>query len=211
MLSSLFTLLPGFLSPYLHRNPVGIVDNMFISKSFYILLLPVLLEARALKRDVCDWVNAEPVLYQEYYGDSCPPANELLPNGACSISTSTRPPCAKFCQNRTTFRFGQEQPYPGNRGYCHGPLTCTITDTTTTTWSGLFSAPVSAKSADAFSLRVCAALRLHLLDSHASRLHLLTEISGHWRYLRLKCSGHRGRLVQLHRRTFPSPRGILSP
>ena len=127
---------------------------MFLSKSFFTLLLPILLEARAVKRNVCDWANAEPVLYQEYDGDSCPPVNELLPDGECSISTSTRPPCANFCQIRTTFRFGQEQPYPANRGYCHGPLTCTITDTTTTTWTGSLNLPVSVKYADIFTLGV---------------------------------------------------------
>lgn len=39
--------------------------------------------------------------------------------------------CNSFCEDHTTFWYGKESPITNS--YCHGPFTCTITDTTTTT------------------------------------------------------------------------------
>lgn len=35
------------------------------------------------KRDVCDGVDATPVLYTEYHADSCPPVNVMNGDGTC--------------------------------------------------------------------------------------------------------------------------------
>lgn len=47
------------------------------------------------KRNVCDGVNAMPVLYQEYHEDSCPAANHLQADGSCggqvNCSSETQP------------------------------------------------------------------------------------------------------------------------
>lgn len=83
------------------------------------------------KRNVCDGINATPILYHEYRGDVCPPKNVMDKDGNCPGQDWYDNGCASYCQVRTTFTYRTEAPI-GN-SYCHGPFTCTITDTQTTT------------------------------------------------------------------------------
>ncbi|TVY31265.1 hypothetical protein LOCC1_G008877 [Lachnellula occidentalis] len=90
------------------------------------------------KRDPCDGVNAEPVLYHEYGTDKCPPKYKLE-HDRCYHNPNTSWKCEQFCQLATTFVYGQEQPFAN--AYCHGPQTCTIssTETRTITWNFSFN------------------------------------------------------------------------
>lgn len=108
------------------------------------------------KRDVCDGINATPVLYQDYWPDSCPPINTMNSDGTCpgqnydtycaSVCLYSRACLApmivltleQFCQVRTYFTYGQEAPVENS--YCRSALTCTITDTVTKTITGSASA-----------------------------------------------------------------------
>ncbi|KAL4926736.1 uncharacterized protein BDV17DRAFT_268993 [Aspergillus undulatus] len=82
------------------------------------------------RRNPCDGVNASPVLYHEYR-EQCPPKytqNEKQECDHCSWQVND---CAAFCQVRTNFIYGVEQPFANT--YCHGPQTCVISETHTRT------------------------------------------------------------------------------
>ncbi|KAI4215946.1 MAG: hypothetical protein LQ351_001442 [Letrouitia transgressa] len=76
--------------------------------------------------------GGNPELYKEYHGDLCPPRNVMRENGEC-VDEHFNYYCQSYCEIRTTFTYDVEQPTPN--GYCHGPLTCTVTDTQTTTYT----------------------------------------------------------------------------
>jgi hypothetical protein len=102
------------------------------------------------KRDVCDGVNATPVLYTEYHDDSCPPRNVLNADGSCPGQDYYQNECYSFCQIRTTFSYRTEIPIANT--YCHGPFTCTVTDTVTKTVTK--SANVNLKFVEAYGLGI---------------------------------------------------------
>ena len=62
--------------------------------------LPPMELVRISKRNVCDGVDATPVLYHEYRGDSCPPIHTMDGNGECPGLDATGNNCASFCQIR---------------------------------------------------------------------------------------------------------------
>jgi len=66
-----------------------------------------------------------PVLYKEYFPDSCPPALALNSDGSCPLSKASS--CTSYCEIKTTFTYDQEIPVVNNP-YCHGPLTCTVSE-----------------------------------------------------------------------------------
>lgn len=90
---------------------------------------------RIASRNPCDGVNASPVLYHQYDNTNCPPRYSLKPDGTCPYMNHIVNDCAAFCEIRTYFQYGTEQPFANT--YCHGPFTCTITSTHTrsVTWS----------------------------------------------------------------------------
>jgi hypothetical protein len=54
-----------------------------------------------MKRNVCDWVDAEPVLYTEYHSDVCPPPKTFADGqGNCELSFKDKPQCENFCPVR---------------------------------------------------------------------------------------------------------------
>ncbi|KAK5390211.1 hypothetical protein LTR20_003069 [Exophiala xenobiotica] len=79
--------------------------------------------------NMCDWSVAAPSLYHEYYPDDCPPRYYLRSNGECETEWAAVDlfTCAGFCQIRTTFYYGQEQPYV-RVPMCRGEMTCTIAE-----------------------------------------------------------------------------------
>ena len=114
------------------------------------------------KRNVCDWKDAEPVLYKEYGSDSCPPKYTMKEDGSCP--TQKQHPsfwggnsCAGYCEVRTSYRYGRESIFLANP-YCHGygqkGASCTITDTKTTTAAVTFSVPATVKFTDALSVGI---------------------------------------------------------
>ncbi|KAI0803524.1 hypothetical protein GGR55DRAFT_700080 [Xylaria sp. FL0064] len=105
----------------------------------FVFFLSTLANATPLvRRDPCDGVNASPVLYHEYHEDACPAIHKFDPEkpGQCEGADDWQNVCRTFCQVRTEFVYGQESPFVGT--YCHGPFTCSIStsDTTTITYMG---------------------------------------------------------------------------
>ena len=91
------------------------------------------------RRDVCGGGPAAlPVLYHSYGTDVCPPKTQLNSDGTCPSDYNPYALylCANFCQLTTTFTYITESPFTENP-FCHGPQSCTITNTVTTTvsWS----------------------------------------------------------------------------
>ena len=82
--------------------------------------------------DICAWgTDAMPILYHEYHEEDCPPVFHLKPDGNCTdYFINGGAICASFCQIRTTFYYGQEQPYV-RVPMCRGGKTPLRTD-----WSG---------------------------------------------------------------------------
>lgn len=81
-----------------------------------------------------------PILYQEYHTDLCPPRNSMVSDGSCPIAPEQG--CGPlYCEVRQSFYYAQEKPVVNNP-YCHGPLTCTVTEMKafTYTYTGSFNA-----------------------------------------------------------------------
>ena len=91
--------------------------------------------AKLLKRDTpCDPGNV-PILYtKEYTTADCPPKYTMKPDGTCPVSVDDG--CTSYCEVRQNFYYGEEVPL--DNGFCHGPLTCSIADSKTKsyTWNG---------------------------------------------------------------------------
>jgi hypothetical protein len=166
------------------RHPVAIqsqASSIFFVANMYLPTACILSFAIALvssspfnltltKRNVCDWKNAEPILYHEYNRDTCPPHYNLDARGICFIQPekatwSKGPNCDAFCEIRTTYYYGTESLFLSN-GYCHGPMTCTITDTTTTALAASVQIPSSGKG-DVYSLGITGGLTYTWTDAHA--------------------------------------------
>lgn len=61
--------------------------------------------------NICAWVGGIPKLYTEYHDDACPPKHRIKANGECDGWDHWRDDCASFCEVRTTFAYGPEQPF----------------------------------------------------------------------------------------------------
>jgi hypothetical protein len=147
-----------------------------------IILLPFLLYYKLIfasplvnltKRSPCDMVDAEPILYHEYHNDVCPPINKLNSDGTCPMKSSSGglfqgTICGGYCEIRTTFSYGREQIFLANP-YCHGPLSCTITDTATTTLAYQVNIPIPVKFTDMFSAGVTLGVSKAWTYAHAEQ------------------------------------------
>ncbi|KAK9418565.1 hypothetical protein SUNI508_08053 [Seiridium unicorne] len=102
------------------------------------------------KRNPCDGINASPILYHEYGENDCPATNKFGKDGVCSGHFDVQKDCSVFCQVRTTFSYGRERPSP--KSYCHGPMTCGITETSSTSWAA--QAQIPSKWTEAFGFGV---------------------------------------------------------
>ncbi|KAG8525697.1 uncharacterized protein KY384_000457 [Bacidia gigantensis] len=105
---------------------------------------PVL--ASLLKRDNACEPGHVPILYDKEYGTGdCPPKYTLQGDGSCPVKVSEGP-CISYCEIRQNFYYGEEVPL--DNGFCHGPLTCSIADakTKTYTWNIGGSITASIKS-----------------------------------------------------------------
>lgn len=89
--------------------------------------------------------GGQPFLYTNYYNNPeglCgPPKNRLGLDGDNIICPSNSQPCYTYCEVYQYFQYDVEQPVLANP-YCHGPLTCTVTDSMafTYTYTGTFNA-----------------------------------------------------------------------
>ncbi len=76
------------------------------------------------------------------------------------------PVCASYCEIRTNYFYGRESIFLANP-YCHGPLTCTITDAETTQVSFSLNIPMSVKLWDIFSAGLTGGFTKQWNDAHA--------------------------------------------
>jgi hypothetical protein len=88
------------------------------------LLISVLAASQAPLFDICSWKDARPELYYDYLEPECMSKWHLMDDGDCNCVLYD-PECFGFCQIKTTFFYGQEQPMD-NYPECRGPNTCTI-------------------------------------------------------------------------------------
>jgi hypothetical protein len=106
--------------------------------SHFLFLICLLGLATSTVDNVCDWVNASPILYHEYGANFCPPPLRLNPDGSCPTSVyiddNSHPFCGGFCQIRTNFIYGMEIPFIN--AYCHYPYSCSLQESLAqgTTW-----------------------------------------------------------------------------
>ena len=117
-------------------NPSPIMLSYAVVALFGLMSVVVsnpLESTKLVPRNPCDGINAEPALYHQYGTDVCPPKYSLKDDGSCPYMNHIENDCAAFCEIRTQFQYGQEQPFANT--YCHGPLTCSITSTHTRTVS----------------------------------------------------------------------------
>lgn len=99
-------------------------------------LLPLLVSAAPAghtlgRRDVCNGIGDTPELYHQYLSKACPPKYTMTSKGVCKDMWPWNS-CTAFCQVRTSFTYGREQPF---NVACTGPLTCTITTQDTTSYT----------------------------------------------------------------------------
>ncbi|KAL9125960.1 MAG: hypothetical protein Q9217_004904, partial [Psora testacea] len=107
------------------------INHAFILWSYH-LLMTTAQDAGTSQIDNPCQPGGRPILYAKEYGtDSCPPKYTLNPDGTCPMNTADD--CEVYCEIRQRFFYDQEQPV--NNGYCHGPLTCTVTTAQTRTWT----------------------------------------------------------------------------
>ena len=96
--------------------------------TFNMTLIFFLLLVCLTSANVCDWKDAFPVLYHEYRSEQCPPNFNLRPDGKCDYYwESHQGQCGSFCQMRTVFFYGPEQPYV-RVPFCRGGLTCKLSE-----------------------------------------------------------------------------------
>ena len=99
-----------------------------------------------------------PVLYKNYTNEECGPPENLAIIGSdghlqCPVNFKNR--CGSYCQVYQAFQYDVEVPVTANP-YCHGPLTCTVTESDTTTWTydGKINAGLGSEKAKTMSAGV---------------------------------------------------------
>lgn len=123
------------------------------------LLLPLITIANPLnlnhllpRSTPCD-LGSRPIVYNEYHVSDCPPKASLDSSGSCPPLSSDFLLCQSYCEIRTTFTYTQEIPL-SKSGYCHGPLTCSVTDTDTKTFTYTGSGNVGGTLAKVLNIGV---------------------------------------------------------
>lgn len=122
---------------------IQIISKALVFELILSLISASLLDTTHLiKRNACDWTGAEPILYHDYLENDCPAPYKFADDkGNCEIHGTTdgnfKPLCETYCQVRTAYFYGQEQIFMRNP-YCFGTkggMTCSITETMTTTYT----------------------------------------------------------------------------
>jgi hypothetical protein len=133
----------------------------FLSVAILITAVQAIPWSTPEKRNPCDGKDAEPILYHEYRQDVCPPKKHFDDAGNCEMEVRNegsfflkQKTCSNFCEVRTNFYYGREHIFLSN-AYCHGPMTCTITETHTTQFaSGWTVSPSTLKINNAWTASV---------------------------------------------------------
>ena len=107
---------------------------VLISMSIFVLALPTSSDftiSQIQRRDPCGGSNgAASVINHEYRDDICPPKLTIQPNESCPVSGWDNS-CCEFCKVRIILHYDTEAPFLNS--YCDGPLSCTVSSTTTIT------------------------------------------------------------------------------
>lgn len=105
------------------------------------------------KRNACDWQGVEPILYHKYGTDDCPPKLKVDGRGNCPVEYhkfDDEQTCVGFCEQTTEYKYGRESIFLANP-YCHGPMSCSISDTVTVATGHTFSSSLNIKFNDVLS------------------------------------------------------------
>ena len=83
----------------------------------------------AAEVNLCDYNEAMPLLYHEYTSTDCPTGFSLKPDGNCADQIDYTPPisCNSYCQMRSNFYWGREQPFL-RVPFCRSGLTCKLSN-----------------------------------------------------------------------------------
>ena len=93
-----------------------------------------------------------PILYtKEYHAEDCPPKHVMNSDGSCQMDIQEN--CDTFCEVRTNFFYDQEVPV-GKDPYCHGPFTCTLSESDAKTYTYSGSGTIGGTIAKALNLGV---------------------------------------------------------
>lgn len=86
-----------------------------------IFLLAVLLHFTTATQKACHWGDPKVGLDTIYVGNVCPPSDRVKEDKTCPVKyiLGQDPACDSFCQVRTHFYYGGEQPYL-SQGYFSG-------------------------------------------------------------------------------------------
>lgn len=87
-----------------------------------IFLLAVLLHLSTATQELCHWGDSKVSLDATYHDGVCIPRKKLKLDGTCELSCiggTRNKGCDSFCQVRTRFFYGNEQPYL-SQGYYSG-------------------------------------------------------------------------------------------
>ncbi|KAF1988733.1 hypothetical protein K402DRAFT_452501 [Aulographum hederae CBS 113979] len=147
-----------------------------------------LLRSAGSKRDVCNLSdrNFEPILWHEYGEADCPVERHMR-EGHCPPAdddgSNMSDICMGFCQVRTWFHQEKEQPIINS--YCHGPFTCTITDTHTDTWTWNGGIKLDGSILKVLSLGISGGLSVAsaMMHSTAFQVHLNPNECGYFTML----------------------------
>ncbi|KAK6069751.1 hypothetical protein SCUP234_10506 [Seiridium cupressi] len=139
------------------------------------------------KRNPCDGINASPILYHEYGENDCPATNKFGKDGVCSGQSDVQKDCSVFCQVRTTFSYGRERPLP--KSYCHGPMTCGITETSSTSWAA--QAQIPSKWTEAFGFGVTGSITWTDIQAIARLKNSDGSVDGEAIFVRTDCGDRR--------------------
>jgi hypothetical protein len=139
--------------------PLFIILLFFLTTSLRATRISSELE-RLDRRNVCDGIHAEPVLYTDYFTDQCPPkykqSTDSFGKATCAPNINwQKNGCAAFCEIRTNFAYTTEQPFANT--YCHGPFTCKVQKTNTRAVAWNF--PVNAKFLEGLKVGVTGGYR----------------------------------------------------
>lgn len=120
---------------------LGLASSIHLIKASPVLSTPNVGSHLYPRADPCD-PGGTPILYKDYFytpGVSCPPALVLNADGSCPVGYgSFLKGCNAYCQVKTTFTYDEERPVVNNN-YCHGPTTCTITQSKAFTYTYSFN------------------------------------------------------------------------
>lgn len=121
------------------------------------------------KRNACDWQDVEPILYHKYGTSDCPPKQSVDARGNCPVEFhkfDDEQLCVGFCEQTTEYKYGKESIFLANP-YCHGPMSCSISDTVSVAFGLTLSSSLSVKFNDKLTAGITGGMSKTNTQAHA--------------------------------------------